>query len=108
MSWFVAKLRDDVEATLQTGALVHRLHWLSVELAASGEDPAAIALFTAAGSAGGGGTAAEAGEVYLTPGCEPFLGLLVEGLEAHACEPPPPERLVPLGGGAVRQLPGGR
>lgn len=96
MSWFVAKLRDDVDPGLQTGALVHRFEWLSVELAASGEDAAAIALFAAAGP---GGTAATP-EVYLTPGCEPFLRLLLEGLEARACEPPAAERLERLGGGA--------
>ncbi|HEX2163061.1 MAG TPA: hypothetical protein VHM02_03855 [Thermoanaerobaculia bacterium] len=96
MSWFVARLRDDVDPGLQTGALVHRFEWLSVALAASGEDAAALALFAAAGP---GGTAA-APEVYLTPGCEPFLRLLLEGLEPRACEPPAPERLVRLGGGA--------
>lgn len=100
MSWFVARLRDDVDPGLQTGALVHRFEWLSVELAASGEDAAAIALFAAAGPPGAGGGAAAAPEVYLTPGCEPFLRLLLEGLEARECEPPATERLVRLGGGA--------
>ena len=98
MSWFVARLRDDVERGPQTGALAHRFEWLSVELAASGEDTAGIALFATrrADAAGGLGP-----EVYLTPACGPYLRRLLADLESAACEPPPPERLVLLGGDAA-------